>query len=345
MAKDHVNFNASMTSDVLTGVEKLDKAVAFQDVTDPNKDAGTVTLRHLLYNYVYSMPDGHSLFVEIHQRSAVSDVEVIIPHTPMAKEMLEEINRNSAAFFFHYFQEHHIPVALLKELLRGSMDPILCQKISRSKWDGDKKKLIEEEDEATKAAKSLAKAAWYKDEFGSHMKDKGRKVMPEEFADENFIYDHDGDKSVKTIHARKGSKVYEGSPDAPTFSLGRPSAVQRQGTDDAPDDISAISEMSKEQLVEMCKSLKLQQSKTKASQNKGSPPESSNSKTSGVASRDCSAGKKAEGSVSDSESGSSVSSDDTSQDSDDSGTTKAGGVQSTTKQGGSEKSPQASGGE
>jgi hypothetical protein len=43
MARDHVNFNASMTSDVLTGVEKLDKAFVFQDVNDPDKEVGMVT--------------------------------------------------------------------------------------------------------------------------------------------------------------------------------------------------------------------------------------------------------------------------------------------------------------
>lgn len=341
MARDHVNFNASMTSNVLTGVVKLDKYFSFQDAANPDKEAGQVSLRHLLYNYVY-MPDGHTLFVELHQRTPVSDVEVIIPYTPQAKEMLEEMNKNPAAYLYHYLQEHKIPEAFLIEVIKGSFDPLLCQQIRQSKWNAVTKKLILAQDKEAEAAKALTEAAWYKDEFGSHMKEKQRQA-PEAFADEDFLYDHDGDKSVKTIHSKKGSKVYQGSPDAPTFSLGRPQEVNGVGNDDVPDDISAISEMSKEQLVAMCKSLKIAQSKI--SQQKGSPPDISNKKASGVASRDGSASKKAEGTTSSSSSsGSSSSSDTTSQGSSNSGTTKAGPT-STTNKGGSDKSSQASKGE
>jgi hypothetical protein len=49
MARDHVNFNASMTSNILTGVVKLDKFFVFQDAADPNKAARQVSLRHLCF--------------------------------------------------------------------------------------------------------------------------------------------------------------------------------------------------------------------------------------------------------------------------------------------------------
>jgi hypothetical protein len=65
MAREHVNFNATMTSNVLTEIEDLNKSFPFRDTADPDKVAGKVTLRHLLYNYVF-LPDGRSLFVEIH---------------------------------------------------------------------------------------------------------------------------------------------------------------------------------------------------------------------------------------------------------------------------------------
>jgi hypothetical protein len=32
------------------------------------------------------------------------------------------------------------------------------------------------------AAKSMAEAAWYKDEFGEHMEDKNKREAPAEFA-------------------------------------------------------------------------------------------------------------------------------------------------------------------
>jgi hypothetical protein len=98
-----------MISDVLLGVEDLDKTFTFNDVNNPGRAAGQVTLRHILYNYVF-MPDGHSLIVEIHRSSPVANVEVIIPNnTQLAKDMLEEINKCPPAYLYHYLQEHHIP--------------------------------------------------------------------------------------------------------------------------------------------------------------------------------------------------------------------------------------------
>lgn len=88
MARDHVNFQASMQSNVLTGTTSLDKEFLFYDAVDKTKVAGRVSLRHILYNYV-KMQDGHSLIVEIHQASLVAEVEVIIPNTEAAKSLLE----------------------------------------------------------------------------------------------------------------------------------------------------------------------------------------------------------------------------------------------------------------
>jgi hypothetical protein len=331
MARGHVNFNATMTSNVLIGIEDLNKSYSFRDAADPDKVAGEVSLRHLLYNYVF-LPDGHSLFVEIHHRASIADVEVIVPNTPESKAMVEEMNKNVAAYLFYYLREHNIPAELLTTVLRGSMDPLLCQQINKCKWATETKKLILPKDKEQEAAKVLSEAAWYKDEFGGHMADARKKQQPEEFADEDFMYDHDAEKSINTIHEKKGNKVYKGSPNAPTFSLGRPNEVP--ASEDA-DDISEISALSKDELIKLCKSLQIKSKATKI--NKGSPPENLVQKASDKASRD---GKDTNSVHSvESSSSSSVSSD-----SSDSATTKAN-APSTTKKGGSEGPSQASPGE
>ena len=190
MARDHVNFQASMTSDVLSGVEDLDKSFTFNDVTNQERAAGQATLRHILYNYVF-MPDGHSLFVEIHRSSPVANVEVIIPNIQVAKDMLDEINKCPPAYLYYYLQEHHIPEEFLVRLIGGSMDPILCQQIQACKWDAEKKTLKMPDDGERAVAKSMSEAAWYNDEFGEHMNNEKQRKAPEEFASEEFMYNHD----------------------------------------------------------------------------------------------------------------------------------------------------------
>jgi hypothetical protein len=333
MAREHVNFNATMTSNVLIGIEDLDKTFQFRDAADPDKVAGEVSLRHLLYNYVF-LPDGHSLCVEIHHRSSIADVEAIVPNTPASKTMIEEMNKNVAAYLYFYLQEHNIPEEFLQTILRGSMDPLLCQQINKCKWEVATKKLILPKDREQAAAKALSEAAWYKDEFGGHMADSKKKQQPDDFVDEDFMYDHDAEKSINTIHEKKGSKkVYKGSPNAPVFSLGRPNEVP--ASEDA-NDISEISALSKDELVKLCKSLQIKNKATKPA--KGSPPDNLDQKASDKASRD---GKKDNSAHSvESSSSSSVSISDSS----DSTTTKANAT-STPKNGGSEGPSQASNGE
>jgi hypothetical protein len=131
------------------------------------------------------------------------------------------------------------------------MDPPLCQQINKCKWVRETKKLIIPKDKEA-VVKELSKAAWYKDEFGGAAKTKQQE---EEFADEEFMYDQDADKSVKTIH-----EVYKGAPNAPTFSVGRPNKIPAAG-EDAGDDVSEISAMSKDDLVKLCKSLQIKAAK------------------------------------------------------------------------------------
>jgi hypothetical protein len=332
MAREHVNFQGSMTSNVLSGIDNLNKSFEYRSAADPERVEGEITLRHLLYKYVF-MSDGHSLFVELHHRSSISDVEVIIPNTREAKEMLEEMNKNSAAWLYFYLQEHNIPADFLITVLKGSMDPLLCQQINKCKWVTETKKLILPKDKEAAAAKELSKAAWYKDEFGG----VGKQKQEEEFADEEFMYDQDADKSVKTIHEKKGGgTVYKGSPNAPTFSVGRPNEIP--AGEETGDDVSEISALSRDDLVKLCKSLQLKAKNP----TKGSPPETNVQKASDKSPRDDKDSKSVHsvGSSSSSSSGSS-SSDESSG----SCTTKAAGGASTTNHGGSEGASQASPGE
>ena len=246
LAKDHVNYQASMLSDVLEGVEDLDKRVAFASVSDGNQTAGRLSLRQVLYKYVHLKDGVHSLFVEIHQASPASVVEVVIPNTPEATELLEQINKNLGAFLYSILKELGADENFITNLIRASVDPVLCQEIKKCTWDAEKRTMTTPRDDKAAAQKQLEQAAWYKDEFGEHMEDKGKKQAKPDFVDEEMMYDHAADKSVHTVHEKQGAKKYQGTPGAPQLQLGRPTVIERRLDDD---ELSALSEWGKEDLI------------------------------------------------------------------------------------------------
>ena len=81
------------------------------------------------------------------------------------------------------------------------------------------------------------------------MKDKGRKAKKQYAAPEQ-LYDLDGTHFVHTIHGRAAVKGYAGTPGAATFNLGdnaKADEVIELGDDS--DDMSALSTMTKEDLI------------------------------------------------------------------------------------------------
>ena len=91
------------------------------------------------------------------------------------------------------------------------------------------------------------------------MEGRDKKEQPAEFANEDFLYDQDAEKSTTTIHTRKGAgatkNTYSGSPGAAAFRLGRPSEVAK---DDDASKMSDLSMLSKSDLVDKIKRLELE---------------------------------------------------------------------------------------
>lgn len=181
-----VNFGSSMLTDCLEGVTDLDRPIPFYAASDKTKVAGSMTLRHVLYNYV-TLKDGKiPLFVEIHQASPAAGVEVVIPNTPQATELLDEINKNLAAFLHYSLQELKVDAQFLHSLLANCVDAAMCQDIQRCSWDSKTRKLSTPGDASREKAMAMESAAWYKDEFGDHMVGKKREA-PAQFANEALM--------------------------------------------------------------------------------------------------------------------------------------------------------------
>ena len=64
-------------------------------------------------------------------------------------------------------------------------------------------------DTAREKDQDIETAAWYKDEFGDHMTDKGRKEEKQYSAPEQ-LYDLNGTHSVNTIFGKTAKETTEG---------------------------------------------------------------------------------------------------------------------------------------
>ena len=99
----------------------------------------------------------------------------------------------------------------------------------------------------------LNDSAWYKDEYGAHMRTK-RRQKKKEYASPDMLYDIDDEHSFKTIHVHP-SKGYAGTPGASTIYL----QIKSESKEDAVNDDSSeeridLSNMSIYQLIaRLCK--------------------------------------------------------------------------------------------
>lgn len=199
-AQRHVNFHCSMTCDDLRGIVNLEATAPVFSVTTKKK-VGELSLRQVLLKQ-FRMSDGTSLIAEVHQRGPMGTVDVIVPNTPEAESMILMMNRHFPAFCFHYLLGEGVDEAFVKELLKEACCPTLVGQIKECTWDAKNKSIITAAQAAEEARlQELENAAWYKDEFGKQMVAKMRQ-MKKSYTDAEALYKLDGERSVKTLHAR-----------------------------------------------------------------------------------------------------------------------------------------------
>ena len=203
----HVNFHCSMTCEDIRGITNLDATAQIFSVTS-NQPVGQLSLRQVLLKYM-KMADGHSLIAEIHQRGPLGIVEVIVPNTAEAEAMVLMMNRHFPAFCFHYLTTHAgMGDVFVKTLLKEACCPTLFASINHCQWDATTNTITtEEQAEDERRMAEFEKAAWYRDEFGKHMVSNLKKVK--QYTDPEALYDLDGERSVKTLHARNDPKTVD----------------------------------------------------------------------------------------------------------------------------------------
>ena len=257
VSQKHTNFHASMTAEALKGIIDFDVTETVYSVSNPTKPVARMSLRHVLYKYV-KMEDGHSLIAEAHQRGPMGLVDIVIPNTPEAEIMVKMMNKHLPAYLTFYLAKVGLDKEFVRRLLARACCPMLMHEIGDCEWNEEKKELTtKKEKEDQEDSEDIESAAWYCDDVGDHMLDK-KKKSKRQYAAPESLYDLDGEQSVKTIHERNDSR-YVGSPGAVKLDLSRKEKQQVVDIDssgDEEDDMSALSTLSKEALLDLIRKQK-----------------------------------------------------------------------------------------
>jgi len=267
-----VNYHSSFVYDGINGIIGLDKPVNFYSASRPGEVAGSMTLRYVMYNYL-KMPDNRSLFAEIHQNGLFGTVQVVVPKTPEAERLVLMINKQPAVFFSHYLKDRDLDGPFVDALVNESVDASFRHTMDRCQWDAATLTITTPEDAQREKEQEIEAAAWYRDEYGSHMKSKDKQKKQKEYAAPEALYDMDDEHTFHTIHGGEG-KGYAGTPGAAKINLGEGKDTKEidVGDDDDSDNMSALSTLSRGELVALLR-------KHKISSTTGSGPDSTHSKS------------------------------------------------------------------
>ena len=251
-ASKHILYQESMEAEGLDGLLNIDEPVPFYENDESTLPRGTMTMRSVLYQYV-RMADGCALFGEVHQANALAPVDVVIGRCAEAKDILEQLNDNVAAYLTFTLRHQEVSDRFITDLLKTSCNPQLILELNQCDWDVDKKRLITPRTREADGSR-LEDAQWYSKVEGSlitKLNKKGGREKESENLEPEAIYDLDQEHSVTTLHTRQGK--YTGTPGAPVFGPGAgrhgdaavPSDVRNQGgSDDEMDNVSVMTGVS-----------------------------------------------------------------------------------------------------
>jgi hypothetical protein len=197
-AMKHAGYQGSMTGETIFGIDLIDGEVA------PTPGGGKVSLRMVMFNYIKMQADQFSVFAELHQVEEMGPTLAIIPACEEAERIVHMLNKQVAAFLFHYLTTIAArPKTFVMELLKATCDATLVSEIEDCQWDPETMTITtpheqkEEED-----MEELEKASWWNNAFD--LKEMGKKNA-KRAADKNpeKLFDLDTDAlSFATVHNR-----------------------------------------------------------------------------------------------------------------------------------------------
>jgi hypothetical protein len=128
----HLNYNLSLTSITLNGIDMLDASEYLGNPVN-GRSIVRLTLRDLLYRI--TLENKAPLFLQLSQRPS-SEVDAIIPNTAEAELMAERMNVQIAAWCHFYWKDSN-PVAkrFYCKLSDRAFSQVLLHKIGNCTWD------------------------------------------------------------------------------------------------------------------------------------------------------------------------------------------------------------------
>ena len=134
-------------------------------------------------------------------------------------------------------------------LVMQAIDATFLHSMDRCKWDPKTLTITTPDDVKREEEMALENAAWYKDEYGEHMSKKDKKDKKKEYAAPEVLYGIDDEHTYNTIHGEKGVS-YAGTPGAAKLDL-REKPRSDVEIDSNDDDMSALSDLSRGDLLEL----------------------------------------------------------------------------------------------
>ena len=149
----------------IVGMYDLDKEVKVFSENNSTAEVSTYSLRGALYTVKLS--DGRILFAEMYQARAMAHMDIVIIKTKEAVQMVEMMNKNTAAYLSNYLVKAGLSLALVRRLLEiPVVDPTMVLDIGNCKWEAKTKTLTTPSDAANEARLVLKQVAWYNNDFG-----------------------------------------------------------------------------------------------------------------------------------------------------------------------------------
>jgi hypothetical protein len=135
----HLNFHLSSTSITLHGIDTLDASEILRNPAD-KKTITKFTLCNLLYRI--KLVSKAPLFLQLSQQST-GEVDAVIPNTPEAETMAEQMNVQIAAWYHYYWKETNPGAELFyRKLSDRAFSQVLHHEISACTWDPELKAVI-----------------------------------------------------------------------------------------------------------------------------------------------------------------------------------------------------------
>jgi hypothetical protein len=221
----HLNFHLSSTCIMINGIDTLDASELLS-----NPFNGKLIGRFLLHDLLYriQLDSKAPLFLQLSQQLS-GEVNAVIPNTPEAELMAENMNVQIAAWCHFYWKEIN-PGAkrFYRKLSDRAFSQVLLHEIMECSWDSSTKSVT-----SLRAQSEMSAIAEFKqlDWVKSLSQDNASSSNKKRHVDPNLAFPFQDDFSVGTIH---------GSNLAPTNSGMQPALSETIVIGDEDHDISIL---------------------------------------------------------------------------------------------------------